>query len=85
MAGRETDGNNNSLELSEEDERRESEWEEMGCSKAKKAKSRREREIHLAQMDRKAREEKTPSGQIAKRYLMTPAIIKTMTIAWRET
>ncbi|KAJ8332579.1 hypothetical protein SKAU_G00423680 [Synaphobranchus kaupii] len=38
MAGREMDGNNNSMELSEEDERRESEWEEVGCSKAKKAK-----------------------------------------------
>ncbi|KAJ8332575.1 hypothetical protein SKAU_G00423640 [Synaphobranchus kaupii] len=41
MAGREMDGNNNSMELSEEDERRESEWEEVGCSKAKKAKSRK--------------------------------------------
>ncbi|KAJ8355566.1 hypothetical protein SKAU_G00183600 [Synaphobranchus kaupii] len=42
MAGRETDeDDNNSMELSGEDERRESEWEEAGGSKAKRAKSRK--------------------------------------------
>ena len=41
MAGKETDHDNSSVELSEGDERRESEWEEAGSGKAKKAKSRK--------------------------------------------